>query len=170
MNVYESTVPQLLRILGQVHLWLNKAQAYAEQKKFDVNVLLQARLAPDQFPFIRQVQVVTDNAKGLAGRLAGADIPKFEDDEKTIDELRARLDKTIAFLKTLERSQFEKAAELTITLPFMPGKGIKGADYLTAFALPNFYFHVMTAYSILRHNGVDLGKMDYIGPVEFFDV
>lgn len=170
MNVYESTVPQLLRMLGQIHLWLNKAQAYAEQKKFDVNVLMNARLAPDQFPFIRQVQVVTDTAKGTASRLAGVDMPKFEDDEKTIDELRARLDKTVAFLKTLEEPQFEKGADRTITLPFMPGKGIKGSDYLTGFALPNFYFHVMTAYSILRHNGVDLGKMDYLGEIKFFDV
>ena len=170
MNVYDSTVPQLIRILGQVHRWLDKAQAHAEQKKFDINALLTARLSPDQYAFVRQVQVVTDNAKGMAARLAGVEIPKFEDDEKTVDELWARLDKTIAFLKTLEPAQFEKAADRTITMAFMPGKGIKGSDYLTGFALPNFYFHVVTAYAILRHNGVDVGKVDFIGDVKFFDV
>lgn len=170
MSVYDSTVPQLIRTLGQVHRWLDKAQAYAEQKKFDVSVLLNARLSPDQFPFVRQVQIISDNAKGLAARLAGVTPPAFEDNEKTVEELRARIDKTLEFLKTLDRAQFEGSAERTITLPFMPGKGLKGSDYLTAFALPNFYFHATTAYAILRHNGVDIGKFDFIGDVPLFDV
>ncbi|WP_257452934.1 DUF1993 domain-containing protein [Archangium lipolyticum] len=168
MNFYHFTVPQLIRTLGQVHHWLDKAQKYAEQKKFDVNVLLTARLAPDQFHFTRQVQVITDNAKGTAARLAGVQAPVFEDTEKTVEELRARIDKTIAFLKTLTPEQFQGAAERTITLPFLPGQGLKGSDYLVAFALPNFYFHATTAYSILRHNGVDVGKGDFLGEVPFF--
>jgi uncharacterized protein len=168
MNFYHFTVPQLIRTLGQVHQWLDKAQKYAEQKKFDVNVLLTARLAPDQFHFTRQVQVITDNAKGTAARLAGIQPPAFEDTEKTVEELRARIDKTIAFLKTLTPEQFQGAAERTITLPFLPGQGIKGSDYLVAFALPNFYFHAATAYSILRHNGVDVGKGDFLGELPFF--
>jgi uncharacterized protein len=170
MNLYHHTVPQLIRTLGQVHRWLDKAQKHAEQKKFDVNVLLTARLAPDQFHFLRQVQIICDNAKGMAGRLAGVQPPTFEDTEKTFEELRARLDKTLAFVKTLTPEQFQGAPERTITLPFQPGKGLKGSDYLITFALPNFYFHATTAYSILRHNGVDVGKGDFIGELPFFDL
>lgn len=170
MNLYSFTVPQLLRILGQATRWLDKAQALAEQKKFDVNVLLNARLAPDQFSFARQIQVMSDNAKGMAARFAGVQPPAFEDNEKTVEELRARIDKTIAFLKTLTPEQFQGAAERTITLPFFPGKGLKAMDYLIGFALPNFYFHAATAYAILRHNGVDVGKADFLGELPFFDL
>ncbi|MFL5356555.1 DUF1993 family protein [Archangium sp.] len=170
MNLYDITVPQLLRTLGQIHRWLDKAQAHADQKKFDVNVLLTARLSPDQFHLTRQIQVISDNAKSLAARLAGVQPPAFEDTEKTVEELRARVDKTVAFLKTLKPEQFQGAAERTITLPFMPGKGLKAADYLITFALPNFYFHAATAYSILRHNGVDVGKGDFLGELPFFDI
>lgn len=170
MNLYDSTVPQILRTLGQIHRWLDKAQAYADQKKFDVNVLLTSRLAPDQFPLVRQIQIISDNAKGLTARLANVQPPAFEDTEKTVAELRARIDKTIAFLKTLKPEQFQGAAERTITLPFFPGKGLKATDYLFSFALPNFYFHATTAYSILRHNGVDVGKGDFLGELPFFDI
>lgn len=170
MNLYDFTVPQILRTLGQVHRWLDKAQALADQKKFDVNVLLMSRLAPDQFPLARQIQVISDNAKGLTARLANVQPPAFEDTEKTVEELRARIDKTIAFIKTLKPEQFQGAAERTITLPFRPGKGLKATDYLITFALPNFYFHAATAYSILRHNGVDVGKGDFLGELPFFDV
>jgi hypothetical protein len=170
MNLYDFTVPQLLRILGQVPRWLDKAKAHADQKKFDPSVLLTARLAPDQFPLLRQIQSISDNAKGTAARLAGVQPPSFEDSEKTFEDLRARIDKTIAFLKSLSPEQFEGADERVITLPFMQGKGIKGRDYLIGFALPNFYFHTTTAYAILRHNGVDLGKGDFLGPVPFFDL
>jgi hypothetical protein len=156
--------------LGQVHRWLDKAQALAAQKKFDVSVLLNARLAPDQFHLTRQIQSISDNAKGLAARLAGVQPPSFEDNEKTVEELRARIDKTIAFLKTLTPQQFQGASERTITQPFRPGKGLKANDYLLAFGLPNFYFHATTAYSILRHNGVDVGKADFLGEVPFFDL
>ncbi len=168
MNFYHFTVPQLLRTLGQLNQWLDKAQKHAEQKKFDVNVLLTSRLAPDQFHFTKQVQVVTDTAKGLAARLAGLQPPVFEDTELTVEVLRARFVKKFAFLKTLTPEQFQGAAERTITLPFLPGQGLKGSDYVAAFALPNFYFHATTAYAILRHNGVDVGKMDFLGELPFF--
>jgi hypothetical protein len=170
VNLYEITVPQFIRTLGQVHRWLDKAQAYAEQKKFDANVLLGARLSPDQFPLTRQIQSISDQAKGVAARLAGQQPPVFEDNEKTLEELRARVDKTIAWLETLKPEQFEGAEARTITLPFVPGKGIKGADYVLGLGLPNFYFHATTTYAILRHNGVDVGKMDFLGELPFFDV
>jgi hypothetical protein len=170
MNLYDLTIPQFIRALGQVHRWLDLAQQHAEQKKFDPNVLMTARLAPDQFAFARQVQIFSDNAKGAAARLAGIQPPAYEDNEKTIDELRARVDKTIAFLRSLDRAQFEGAAERTITLPFYQGKGIRGLDYLVTYAFPNMYFHATTAYAILRHNGVDVGKRDFLGDVPFFDL
>ncbi len=170
LNIYDLTVPQFIRILGQVHRWLDKAQALAEQKKFDISVLLDARLAPDQFPLTRQVQIATDQAKGTAARLVGMTPPVFEDNEKTLEEVRARLDKTITWLKTLTPEQFHGAEDRTVTLPFAPGKGIKGNDFLVGLALPNFYFHTTTIYAILRHNGVDVGKVDFIGDLPFHDV
>ncbi|PTL77229.1 DUF1993 family protein [Vitiosangium sp. GDMCC 1.1324] len=170
MNYYDVTVPAFIRILSQTHRWFDKAKAHADQKKYDVNVLLPARLAPDQFHFARQIQGLSDQIKGAVARLAGVQPPSFEDNEKTVDELRARVDKTIAFLKTLKPEQFQGAAERTITLPFIPGKGLKGSDYLTVFVLPNVYFHATTAYAILRHNGIDVGKADFIGDLPLFDV
>jgi hypothetical protein len=170
VNLYDHAVPQFIRILGQVHQWLDKAKSFAEQKKFDPNILVAARLAPDQFALARQIQSISDQAKFVSARLAGAKPPAFEDNEKTIDELVARIDKTVEWLKTLTPEQFQGADERTIELSFMPGKGIKGRDYLVALGLPNFYFHATTAYAILRHNGVDLGKRDFLGGVPFFDL
>src|SRR5262249_19524142 len=141
--------------------------ALADQKKFDVGVLLTARLAPDQFPFTRQVQSISDQAKAITARLAGMQPPVFEDNEKTIEELRARIEKTIVWLKTLKPEQFERAESATVALPWAPGKGLKGPDYLLRLCLPNFYFHATTAYAILRHNGVELGKGDYLGDLPF---
>jgi len=169
MNLYDPFVPQLIQTVSQARSWLDKAQALAEQKKFDINVLLGARLAPDQYPLVRQFQAISDGAKFTAARLAGVTPPVFEDNEKTVEELRARLDRTIEWLKTLEPSQFEGAEDRTIVLPFAPGKGLKGSDFLVRMALPNFYFHAATAYAILRHNGVDVGKRDFIGELPFFD-
>jgi hypothetical protein len=169
MNLYDFTVPQIIRTLGQVLRWLDKAQAHADQKKFDMSVLLESRLAPDQFPLTRQIQIISDTAKALTARLAGQQAPVFEDTEKTIEELRARIQKTIAYLRTLKPEQFEGAAERAITLPFIPGKFMKGSEYLAEFALPNFYFHATTAYAILRHNGVDVGKMDFMGEITLRD-
>jgi len=170
MNLYEQTVPQFIRILRQVNVWIDKTEAFATSKKFDVNTLLTARLAPDMFPLVRQLQSISDGAKGHASRLTGTTAPSFPDEEKTFAEIRTRIDKTIAYLETFKPEQFDGAAERVITLAWNPGKGIKGCDYLVGFALPNFYFHCTTAYAILRHNGIDVGKMDFLGPVQFFDV
>lgn len=170
MNLYQYTVPSFLRVIRQAHTWLDKAEAHAAAKKFDATTLLGARLAPDMYPLVRQFQSISDGAKANAARLAGVDPPSFPDTETTIAELRARLDKTSAFLETLTPAQFEGADERTIKVPWMPGKGIKGCDYLTGIALPNFYFHATAAYLILRHNGVDVGKMDFLGPQSFFDI
>ena len=171
MHIYDLTVAQFIRILGQIPAWLDKAEAHAVQKKFDPNVLMHARLAPDQFSFGRQIQAISDQAKGGAARLAGITPPVFPDEEKTIADLRERVNKTVEFLKTLKREQYDGAEDRTIALPWMPGKGIKGGDFAVGLTLPNFYFHATTAYAILRHNGVDLGKMDFLGaPTKLLDL
>jgi hypothetical protein len=170
MNLHGFSVPQVIRTLGQVNRWLDKAQAHAEQKKFEPSVLLGSRLAPDQYHFTKQVQVLADNAKGMAARLVGEEPPAFPDTETTVAELRARVDKTIAYLKGLKPEQFEGSSERRVTLPFLPGKYMTGADYLFEFALPNFYFHAASAYAILRHNGVDLGKRDFLGDITLRDL
>jgi uncharacterized protein len=170
MNLHSSTVPQLIRTLGQVSVWLDKAQAYADQKKFDVSVLLSSRLRPDQYAFAKQVQIISDNAKAMAARLAGVDPPAYQDNEVTVADLKARLEKTIAYLKSLNPEQFEGADERRITLPFLPGKYMNGSNYLIEFAFPNFYFHATTAYAILRHNGVDVGKVDFMGNITLHDL
>lgn len=169
MHVYDMTVPQFVRVLGQVARWLDKAEAYAAQKKFDVNNLLTARLAPDQFPLTRQIQSTCDQAKLNTARLTGLTAPAFEDNEKTVAELRERIQKTIAWLETVKPENFEGTEERAVRVGWMPGKAIKGADILVGGALPNFYFHASMAYAILRHNGVDLGKADFLGTLPFFD-
>lgn len=169
MNMYDLTVPHFVRLLTQVHRWLDKAQAHAAQKKFDPEVLLHARLAPDQFPLVRQIQITGDHAKNGAARLAGLEAPRYEDNEATLDELRARVTKTIEWLNTLQPAQFEGAEGRNVALPFVPGKYLVGSDYLSQLCLPNVYFHATTAYAILRHNGVDLGKMDFLGELALRD-
>jgi uncharacterized protein len=145
---------------------LDKAEAYAGAKKFDPAVLLQWRLAPDMFPLVRQVQVSTDQAKNGSARLAGVEAPAYEDNETTIAQLKARIAKTLAFLKTLDAKQIDASADREITFPLGPAKGhMKGADYLNHFVLPNFYFHLATAYNILRHCGLEIGKRDFIGTI-----
>jgi hypothetical protein len=170
MNLYDYSVPQFVRALGQVKHWLDKAEAHAAAKKFDVAVLLDARLAPDQYPLVKQIQTVSDNAKAGAAHLAGIAPPSFPDVEKTVAELRTRVDKTVAFLQTIKPEQLQGAEGRVVTIPWMPGKGLKGFDHLTCLVLPNFYFHVTTAYAILRHNGVDLGKQDFIATLPLVDV
>jgi uncharacterized protein len=167
MDTYDLVISQASRTLGQVHRWLDKAQALADQKKFDVNVLLSCRLAPDQFALARQIQTLCDQAKGIAARLAGVDPPKYEDNETTVAELRARVDKTLAYLKTFKPEQFQGAEDRVITMPFAATMGLKGYDFLLGMALPNFFFHAATVYAILRHNGVDVGKMDFLGELPF---
>ena len=149
--------------LGALSAVLDKAEAYAAAKKFDSAVLVNSRLAPDMFPLSRQVQAVTDQAKNGASRLADVEPPRYEDTETTIAELKERLAKTIAYLKTLDTKRIDAAADREITFPLGPtNKGhMKGGDYLNHFVLPNFYFHLTTAYDILRHCGVDIGKRDF---------
>jgi hypothetical protein len=170
MNLYEQSVPQFVRAVGQVNHWLDKAEAHAAAKKFDAEVLLAARLAPDQYPLVRQIQSLSDAAKFGSAYLAGVTPPPFPDVEKTVPEIRARIDKTITFLQTIKSEQLEGSSDRVVRVPWRPGKGIKGFDYLTRIALPNFYFHLTTAYAILRHNGVDLGKQDFVVNLPFFDV
>jgi hypothetical protein len=163
MDFYDLTVPQLMKTLRNLDTWMKAAEAYAESRKFPVDNLMQARLAPDQFTFVRQVQTVCDNAKFLAGRLAGKEWPAHADNETTFVELHARIAAVQAYLETFKREDFAGAAERRIVLPWVEGKYMHGWEYMTEFAFPNFYFHVVTAYAILRHSGVELGKRDYIG-------
>ena len=146
---------------------LDKAAAFAATKKLDPAVLPQWRLAPDMFALARQVQVVCDQAKNGGARLAGIEPPRYEDTEKTIDELKARVAKTLAFVKALDAKQIDAAADREITFPLGPNnKGhMKGDDYLNQFVLPNFYFHLTAAYAILRHRGVEIGKRDFLGAI-----
>src|SRR6266700_3937689 len=145
---------------------LDKAETYAEAKSIDPTVLLSARLFPDMFAFTRQVQIACDQAKYGGARLAGIDPPRYEDNEKTIAELKARIAKTIAFVQALDARKIDESADREITLPLGPKSGhMKGADYLNHFALPNFYFHVTPAYDILRHCGVEIGKIDFLGAI-----
>jgi hypothetical protein len=169
MDLYEATVPVFKKMLTNLGLWLEAGAAYAEQKKFDPNVLAVARLAPDQYPLIKQVQGACDAAKTAGARLAGNTPPSHPDTEQTLAELRTRVATCLAFLDTVKQADFAGAEERQLELPFMPGKLIKGSDYVKELALPNFYFHVTTAYAILRHNGVDLGKAHFIGGLTLRD-
>ena len=164
LSMYTATVVPYRSILKNLSAVIAKAEAHCEGKKIDPTVFLTSRLYPDMLPFTSQVQIATDNAKGAAARLAGVEIPKFEDNEKTFPELQARLDKTIAFLDTLTEAQFEGAEDRDISLPQRSGTPLefKGATYLLQFANPNVYFHVTTAYALLRHGGVEIGKKDYL--------
>jgi uncharacterized protein len=146
---------------------LDKAEADASAKKIDSSVLLNSRLYPDMFALTRQVQIASDQAKNGSARLAGVEAPRYEDNETTIDQLKARIAKTVAYLKTLDPKQIDASADREITFPLGPtNKGrMKGDDYLNHFVLPNFYFHLTTAYAILRHCGVDVGKRDFLGAI-----
>ena len=163
MNLYESTVPVFVKYLHGVERWLDKAVAHATQKKFDPNVFMQMRLAPDQFPFVRQVQSACDCAKWVASKLSGQQAPSHPDTETTIAELRTRLKTAIDYLETVESKHFEGAEDRLCQHSWMQGKSLRGVDYVKEFGWPNFFFHVTSAYQILRHNGVELGKMDYLG-------
>jgi len=145
---------------------LDKAAAFTAAKKVDPAVLLGWRLAPDMFALGRQVQVACDQAKNGAARLAGAEPPKFEDNETTLDQLKERIAKTVAYLKTLDAEAIDASADREITFPLGPSKGqMMGGDYLNHFVLPNFYFHVTAAYAIVRHCGVEIGKRDFLGAI-----
>ncbi len=166
LSMYEASVPRFVGMLHNLDAILQKAHAHALEKKFDPSVLLTARLFPDMFPLRRQVQIATDHAKGAVARLAGVELPKYDDNEQSFEEVRARIAKTIAFVESFTPGQIDGSEEREIA--FRIGGhdlAFKGMAYLTGFALPNFYFHVVTAYNILRHNGVAIGKGDYIGSV-----
>lgn len=165
LSIYDATIPPLKRILTNLSAILKKAEAYADTKKIEHHVLLNARLFVDMYPLTRQIQIATDMSKGAAARLAGAEIPKYEDNETTFAELQARLAKTIVFLDSIKPEQLEgsETREITIVLRNADLK-FTGQDYLLKWVIPNVYFHVTTAYNILRHNGVELGKQDFLGP------
>ncbi|MDR3409911.1 MAG: DUF1993 domain-containing protein [Formivibrio sp.] len=164
LSMYDSSIPALKHMLKSLSTLLGKAAAHAASKKIDPVVFTAARLYPDMFPLSRQVQIATDQAKGCAARLAGIDIPAFEDTETTFEELQARIAKTIAFLDGIGANQINGSEERDIVLQLRETtKQFKGKDYLHHWVLPNFYFHVTTAYDILRHNGVEIGKKDFLG-------
>jgi hypothetical protein len=164
ISMYQASAPRFVNILTNLSAILDKAQAHVEARKIDPAALTGYRLFPDMLPMTRQVQIACDAAKGAVARLAGVDIPKHEDIEQTFAELKARIAKTIAFVGSIKPAQLDGTEDKDITLK-LGGKDttFKGMQYLLGFALPNFYFHVMTAYNILRHNGVEIGKNDYIG-------
>jgi uncharacterized protein len=164
VNAYQATVPAFIQILTSLSAILTKAVAHAEAKKIDPSVFVNARIAPDMFPLARQVQIASDQAKGASARLAGVEVPSFADTETTFPELQARIAKTLDFIKGLKPAQFDGAFDRDITLTLAGEKMTwKGGVYLHQFALPNFYFHATAAYAILRHNGVEIGKRDFLG-------
>jgi uncharacterized protein len=163
MSLVYSSVLEFKKMLTNLAAWLDKGAAHAKARSFDPAVLLGARLAPDQYPLLRQVQSSCDNAKFAAARLSGKEPPKNPDTEQTLDEIQARIRTTTAYLDTFKAIDFEGAEARVIALPFLEGKVLSGSDYLVEMAAPNFFFHVTTAYAILRHNGVDLGKMNFLG-------
>jgi hypothetical protein len=165
MSMYRASVPVFLQMLPCVSAILDKTAAHAAAKKIDPLVFADARLYPDMFPLSRQIQIATDFAKGACARLAGVEPPKYADTEKTIDDLKGRITKTMDFIKEFKPSQIDgsEEREISISLGGQPQK-FKGEAYLIGLVLPNFFFHVTTTYAILRHNGVELGKQDFMRP------
>ncbi|MFN7453036.1 MAG: DUF1993 family protein [Pseudobdellovibrionaceae bacterium] len=161
--ISEITVRQMTTSLKALKGILKKAHDFSQAKKIDFSVLLQTRLAPDQFAFVRQVQISTDIAKGCIARLTGLENPKFEDNETSYEQLITRIDRTLDFMKQAKPESFQGYETKVIEFPWNPGMYLQGHDFLIQHALPNFFFHVATAYSILRANGVDLGKADFLG-------
>jgi len=167
ISMHSASVPIFVRMMGNLLTWLDKAEAHATAKKFDSGVLLGARLAPDMLPFTKQVQIGCDAAKFGVARLAGVEAPKYEDNEATLDELRERIRKTIAFVQSVPADSFDGTEDKDVSVPRRDGTlTLKGEAYLKNMVLPNFFFHLTTAYALLRHNGVDLGKSDYLGPLK----
>ena len=164
-----ATIAQFVKMLDNLDRWLVAGVAYAEQRKFPPDVLAQSRLAPDQYELVRQVQSACDQAKYAAAYLAGKPPPSHPDTEKTFAELRQRIQKCLAYLETIRAKDLTGAEERKVAPPWLNGKWLRGDDYLVHLAIPNFFFHATMAYAILRHNGVDLGKMDYIGSLPVKD-
>ncbi len=165
ISMYQASVPAFQRMLGNLKVILDKAAAYAVAKKIDESVLLNARLYPDMLPMGRQIHIAADFAKGCVARLAGLEVPKYEDNEKTFAEFHARIDKTLAFIASIKPEQIDGSEDRDINLVVAGNPMLfKGQAYLVHMALPNFYFHLTAAYAILRHNGVEVGKGDFLGP------
>lgn len=164
--MYQASIPVLLHMLCNLKKILAKAERHAIKNKIDAGVFMNARLAPDMYPLVRQVQIASDIAKGCGARLADKKIPVYKDNEKSFKDLYKRIDKTVAFLKTCNSHDIDGSEDRTLVMQF-PSMTLKfsGADFLHRFALPNFYFHVTTAYAILRHNGINIGKRDFVGRV-----
>lgn len=165
--IYDLTVPQFIKTLKNLDAMLDKAAGFADSKKFEMDVLLNARLAPDQFPLTRQIQMICDTAKLGASRLTGKAAPVQEDNEKSLPDLKARIQSVVTYLETFKVEDYKNATTATITQPRWEGKTLTGLEYTIHHVIPNFYFHVTTAYSILRHNGVDVGKKDYLGQMPY---
>jgi hypothetical protein len=165
--LYEITVPQFTKMLKNLSQILDKAARHAEAKKFDVENLLNFRLFPDQFNLIRQVQIACDTAKLGASRLTGKEAPVHEDQEKTVPELKTRIQDVIGYLGTFSEADFQGAEERKVSQPRWEGKYLTGKEFALQHAIPNLYFHITTAYSILRNNGVEIGKKDYLGEMPY---
>ena len=167
ISIYDVSIPALVRGLSNLSAILDKAAAHAASKKFDSLALAQTRIFPDMFPLTRQVQITCDTAKGCAARLAGVEVPKHEDSEKTLEDLQARVQKTLDFVKSIGAAQLENAESRPIELKF-PNSTLKftALKYVTDFVLPNVYFHISMTYALLRKSGVEIGKMDYLGQIQ----
>jgi uncharacterized protein len=165
ISMHSASAPVFLKMLGNMLNWLDKAEAHATARKFDAANYLGLRLAPDMLTFTRQVQVACDFAKGTMARLAGLEVPKWEDNEASIADLRARIQKTIEYVKTIPAAQVDGSEGRAITIPMRSGDPMQfsGEVYLKHYALPNYFFHATTAYALLRHAGVDVGKGDFLG-------
>lgn len=166
ISMYSASVPVIVRTLSNLQNWFDKAEAHAQAKKFEPAVLLGARLAPDMLPFTKQVQIACDSAKFAVARLSGVDAPKFEDTETSFADLRLRIASTLEYIRSVPAAKIDGTENKDIVVPRRDGSmTLKGEVYLKHYSLPNLYFHVMTAYALLRHNGVDLGKGDFLGAV-----
>ena len=164
ITMHSASAPIFVAMLKNLSVWLDKAEAHAQAKKFEPSVYLSARLAPDMLPFTNQIQIACDGAKFAMARLGGVDAPKFDDTEASLADLRERVRATIEFIKSVPAEKIDGSEDKDVTIPRRAGPiTMKGEPYLKHYVLPNFFFHVTTAYALLRHNGVDLGKMDYLG-------
>ncbi|NOT84238.1 MAG: DUF1993 domain-containing protein [Methylococcaceae bacterium] len=164
ITMYQASIPAFVRMLGNLSAILDKAAAHAEAKKIDPAIFINARLAPDMYPLSRQVQIATDVMKGCAARLAGIDVPSYADNESTFAQLQARIAKTLTFLQSVSAAQINGSETRAITLKFGSREvHFLGQAYLLDFVFPNVHFHLTMTYAILRHNGVEIGKMDYLG-------
>lgn len=165
ISMHSASAPIFVRMLGNLTNWLDKACAHAEARKFDPANYLGTRLAPDMLPFARQVQIASDAAKGCMARLAGVEVPKWDDGEASLDDLRTRVQRTIDYVKSFAASQIDGSEARTIVIPMRDAEALNldGETYLKHFALPNFFFHCSATYMLLRHNGVDVGKQDFLG-------